>query len=469
MIETSGESARTRRTRSATSSVSSACMAAMPTTAGRDARSCAATELVKRRSASVTRWPRASSAAAMYSMPSGSIRKNGPRPNRSFAGTGRSSRTFIVRSVNVTYDPHFVGSLVSAVVRWAHRHRGIVVAAVLGAVLVSAEGARRLTFDADVLSLLPHDSPVIQSFRDFLARFGSLDQLYVVFTAPDGHSMSEYGDQVAAWVDGLRGAPEISRVDAGVVDRTRDFGWLADHQLLLLPDRLLDEALRRLTPDGLRAASAARRELLTVPSPEVADLVRQDPAALFDLLRDALGGAQAGFSVGIGADGYVTPDGHGRLVIARPKRPPYDAEFSRALDARLRGIEQAIAGVAAGHVAAPDEEPRPPLRVQFAGGHRIAVETEAVVRRESILNTVGSLVVILPLLFIVFRSVWLVTVGSLPSLLSLVLVLGAIGFTGARLSAAATGAAAMMFGLGVDGVVLLYVAHRLALAERADI
>jgi predicted RND superfamily exporter protein len=72
---------------------------------------------------------------------------------------------------------------------------------------------------------------------------------------------------------------------------------------------------------------------------------------------------------------------------------------------------------------------------------------------------------ILPLLFVVFRSPWLVTVGSLPSLLSLVIVLGAIGFTGARLSAAATGAAAMLFGLGVDGVVLLYVAHRLALDD----
>src|SRR6185295_18721240 len=114
---------------------------------------------------------------------------------------------------------------------------------------------------------------------------------------------------------------------------------------------------------------------------------------------------------------------------------------------------------------AVDDEPRPPMQVQFAGGHRIAVETEAAVKRESILNTVGSLVLILPLLFIVFRSLWLVTVGSLPSLLSLVVVLGGIGFTGAKLSAAATGAAAMLFGLGVDGVVLLYVAHRLALAD----
>src|SRR6185436_8246195 len=73
--------------------------------------------------------------------------------------------------------------------------------------------------------------------------------------------------------------------------------------------------------------------------------------------------------------------------------------------------------------------------------------------------------VILPLLYLVFRSFWLVTVGSLPSGLSLVFVLGAIGFLGAKLSAAATGAAAMLFGLGVDGVVLLYVAHRLALAD----
>ena len=106
-----------------------------------------------------------------------------------------------------------------------------------------------------------------------------------------------------------------------------------------------------------------------------------------------------------------------------------------------------------------------PDAVQFAGGHRIAVETETVVKSESIWNTAGSLIVILPLLYLVFRSLWLVTVGSLPSGLSLVFVLGAIGFMGAKLSAAATGAAAMLFGLGVDGVVLLYVAHRLALAE----
>ena len=59
-------------------------------------------------------------------------------------------------------------------------------------------------------------------------------------------------------------------------------------------------------------------------------------------------------------------------------------------------------------------------------------------------------------------------VGALPSALSLLVVLGILGFTGATLSAAAAGSAAMLFGLGVDGVVLLYVAHTLAAGREAE-
>ena len=212
--------------------------------------------------------------------------------------------------------------------------------------------------------------------------------------------------------------------------------------------------------DSARRSRAAR-ELLTLPSLNVADLVRHDPAGLFELTLNAFGGKAPG-----GMDeGYVTQDGSSRLVIAHPSRPPYDAEFSRALDARMRNIAERQAEA---WTRNRDEDSRPALRVEMAGGHRIAVETEAFIRRESIVNTVGSLALILPLLYFVFRSAWLVAVGPLPSALSLIVVLGVMGFTGATLSAAATGSAAMLFGLGVDGVVLLYVSHRLALARGLD-
>jgi hypothetical protein len=229
-----------------------------------------------------------------------------------------------------------VTALVSAIVHFAHRRRLIVLGLVLMLTAGSIEGIRRLSFDSNILSLLPADGRTIQAFRTFVGRFGSLEQLYVVFTAPEGHTIGEFSPEVDGWVAALRAAPEIERVDPGGIDRTRDFGWLAARQLLLLPDASLDEALSRFTPDGLRAAVTRSRDLLSVPSADVAAIVRQDPIGLFDLLRSALGGAQTGVSLGLSPDGYVSADRRARLVIARPRRPPYDSAFSHALDARLR-------------------------------------------------------------------------------------------------------------------------------------
>ena len=327
--------------------------------------------------------------------------------------------------------------------------------------IVSAAGITRLRFDTDVLSLLPRQGRAIPAFRDFLRHFGGFDDLYVVFTAPPGHRIGEYRLDVDTWVSELRKVPEIAHVDSGSPDGTHDWAWLAERQLLLLRGARLSTALARLRSDGMQDALLESRALLAVPSREVTNLVRQDPLGLLALLREELGPAQAGLSLGGVSDGYTTPNGTRRLVIARPTRPPYDTTFSNALFARLERIRHSQKP----SVSRKDndtDEPLPPVDVAFAGGYRIAIETEQAVRHESITNSVGSLALILPLLFLVFRSAWLVTVGAIPSALSVALVLGLLGFSGATMSAAATGAAAMIFGLGVDGVVLLYATHRLA-------
>ena len=87
---------------------------------------------------------------------------------------------------------------------WAYRRRALVIGAAFCILAVSAEGARRLSFETDVLTLLPRDGRVIPAFRSFLSTFGSLDQLYVVFTAPDGYPIADYSDRIDAWIDQLR-------------------------------------------------------------------------------------------------------------------------------------------------------------------------------------------------------------------------------------------------------------------------
>ena len=75
------------------------------------------------------------------------------------------------------------------------------------------------------------------------------------------------------------------------IEQINASGKLGDRQLLLLGDDALARALTRFTPAGMDSAVRDSRELLAMPSPEIAAMVRQDPLGLFGLLREQLGDA----------------------------------------------------------------------------------------------------------------------------------------------------------------------------------
>ena len=344
--------------------------------------------------------------------------------------------------------------MIRGILRWAQARRVLVLAAAALLAVGSALSLRRLTFDANVLHLLPRDGVAVPAFREYLEQFGSLDYLYVIVDAPDGTSIDEYDQTIAALTARLRDAPEIAHVDAGLRDRARDWRYVNDRVLLLVAPGN-PGVLDRFDRPGIATQLATTRELLSLPSAEMADLVKADPLGLLLSLRDRLAGAASGMKLDASSGAYVSADGKSQLILARPRLPPFDTVFGTALFARLRGIE---ADVTKAHAALDDGTPMP--RIRFAGGHAIALEMEGLMRGESVWNAIGALVVILPLLYFAFRSPWLVAVGAVPSALAVLTVMAAYAWLGIPLSAAAAGASAMQFGLGIDGVVLLFVAHR---------
>jgi len=340
------------------------------------------------------------------------------------------------------------------VVVWAHTRRRIVFIGTAALLVVSLFGLQRLTFDADVLRLLPSGGETIPAFRTYLERFGTLDDFYIVLTAPEGHAISEYRETIDAWIERLRQEPRLRRIDAGQLDNSQDWRWLGNYQLLLMDEPTLERALARFEPQGLRDTLRQTRNLLAVPAAGMSALLQEDPLRLTELLQEQMR-LQSPASLRASADGYLTADQRRRLIVAQPAEPPFNTTFARQLMERLTTLSAEL-------TARPplEDDTLPPLQVELAGGHRIAVEAEAVVRRESVINAVGSLALILPFLYLVFRSLRLVLIGALPSAVALLVVLGVLGTIGVTLSAAAAGASAMLFGLGIDGVVLLYVAHR---------
>ena len=146
--------------------------------------------------------------------------------------------------------------LVDLILRWARRWRLSVLAGSALLALLGLWAVRSLSFDADILHSLPRHGWVVPAFQEFLRRFGSLDYLYVVFDAPADHTIDEYEDEIAAYVDKLKALPEIERVDAGLFDASRDWSYLGDRELLLLsPARLQPWSVRRSTAIPSRARS----------------------------------------------------------------------------------------------------------------------------------------------------------------------------------------------------------------------
>jgi uncharacterized protein len=323
---------------------------------------------------------------------------------------------------------------------------GLAVAAALGGIVLVS----RVSFDANILRLLPQDLPSVRDFEIFLRDFGSLDHLYIVFESAD--PIGEHTDLVDAYVAKLRLAPEIESVDAQLFEPGKDWSYLSDRELYLLGADGTGDALARFRAPRLEREIAHARDLLSVPSAQIKALVQQDPLGLLTMLRDRMGREKGFVAFDPAQEGYVSADGRSRLLVVKPKGPPFDTDFCKALFQRLSAVEGA-----ARHDVTEADPDAAAVTIQAAGAYRVSLEAEQLIRREAIVNSFGSLVLLLLFVFALFRTPWVMLYGSVPLALAALLTLGVNGLVQGSLSPATSGSAGMLFGLGIDGIVLLYL------------
>lgn len=322
----------------------------------------------------------------------------------------------------------------------------------------------RVPFESDILKLIPQGGPAVEAFQTYVDHFDSLDFVYVLFDAPPGHTISEYEDLVEAYIAELRAVPQIAYVDAALLDSGRDWGYLLDRILLLLGREGARNALARFQPEGMEAALLRAREALTIPGTSVGELIQRDPLGLALDLRSRFADNKGFSQFDPAADGYLSSDGRSRLVIAKPIGPAFDVAFCKELLDELAGVERRVRSAATSVVPEEDDEVLPPVLIEVAGAYRDTLEAESLIRSEMTFNTFVSLALLLTVIFVFFRSYSILlcaaTTLGLAGLLAMVLV----GLVRGDLLAAASGGAAMVFGLGDDGLMLLYVRF---LEERA--
>ncbi len=148
--------------------------------------------------------------------------------------------------------------VIPSVLRWARAWRLPVLAAAVAAAVLGLIALRGLTFDADVLHLLPKQGARCPHSNSSCSSSGASSTSTSCSRRRRAHAVDDYQDQIEAFVARLKALPEIERVDAGLFGEGRDWRYLADRVLLVLSPERAKEALDRFGAARLPGQVAGR-------------------------------------------------------------------------------------------------------------------------------------------------------------------------------------------------------------------
>jgi len=327
-----------------------------------------------------------------------------------------------------------------------------VLLAVFVAVLAVA-AASRLSFDPDLLNLIPQNNRQVNDFRKVLRDMGTLDNHIVVLQIPSGHDVHEYDTLIEAIATGYQKSPRIADVNYRIPNPLDFVEIILPRAMLFLTPQELDAVAQKLSDEGIRESVSRNRTLLQTPQAfALKDLVRYDPFNLAPVFLKKFSAAGGGFHIDASSGYFLSEDKSTLLILMKPKKPAQDVPFAKELFVEGERIE--TNAIQQFRKSADANLPLP--QIAHAGGYVIAVGDADLIRKDVIINIVGTFVLVLGLFIYAFRRGASVLYAGAPMALALALTFGIAALVYGKLSSASAGFAALLAGLGIDFITVIY-------------
>src|SRR5260370_31626785 len=209
------------------------------------------------------------------------------------------------------------------------RSKQIIVVSLIVA-LASVIAASRLTFDPDLLNLIPQKNKQVNDFRKALRDMGTIDYHIVVVNIPPGRDAHDYEALIEAIADGYRKNPRIEDITYRIPNPLDFVEVILPRALLFLTPAELNEVAAKLSDNGIRESVARNRALLETPQAfALKQLVQFDPFNLAPLFIRKFQSAGGGFNIDTSSGYYVSADHSTLLMLMKPKRPAQDVPLPK--------------------------------------------------------------------------------------------------------------------------------------------
>lgn len=342
------------------------------------------------------------------------------------------------------------------VLDWPTRYPWPVLLVTLVCVLASILLIRTIDTDGSLESMLPQHDSSSAALSAIAESFGLADNATVLVQSPADQpanppDLIEFAERFALAFDS-------TRLPSDPPCRVRST-WPGEAQawtrqvvapnLLLYLDKSARETLKyRLTSKGMaeRFAQAER----TAAAPGIAgsamSSLLEDPLGLTELVTSSYEGWS---DAGVGKPGspMLSSDGRSLMIQVSPIDPTGE-------------IDQANAVVAAVHRAIERAESNN-LGVSVGGGLAIADAAERSIRRDMIISSIGTMILLQLLFLATFRKLLLFPVALMPAVVGALVGFGVFALTGRSLSPPTAVLGALLAGMGID-YAIHYLAHTTA-------
>ena len=345
-----------------------------------------------------------------------------------------------------------IGRLLDRLTALLLRRPRAVLAVSLAIVAIFGALATRLRLDPDVLNLIPSGNREVNEFRTLLKETGTLDFHVVVVEFPTGSEPSTYFSLLDRIGEDLEKSKQMESVTWRMPDALGLVEKVIPWSMLILTPEQLETVAQKLSDGGIRESVERNAALLQTPQSAVAkQLVRIDPFNLLPVFADKAERAGGGLNIDISSGYYVSADRGAAIIIARPRRPAQDLPFSRGVMAETRAITSRALGE-----FRPANPGAPPPNVGYTGGYAIASTDEKIIQGDMMVNSITSMIGVLLLYLYAYRRPSAMVYAGVPMTAAIIITFGIASITYGKLSPASTGFAALLAGLGLDFMTVMY-------------
>lgn len=314
---------------------------------------------------------------------------------------------------------------------------GVTLLALLVAAYIGV-GLSRISFNVDILRLLPTHLKQVEGLSLFLKNFALPDELIVTIDAADPEQAKSAADSIATALQGRSDLVKSAVAEAPWDNNPANLSPFLTFVLLNQPPEKIREMAKRLAPDqAVNTLQETLEELNSSVSPIKVAMLTYDPFRIFSSLMDS---ALSGLS---GTSEFSSKDGTFRVVYVQAAAPFSDYQKTATWIKDIKALcNEAISGSG--------------VELGFTGEPAFVAEISTDMQGDMMTSAPITLALI-SLIFWICYGRFLPLLGLLLMLqLIFLLTLGTAGLALNELTIAGVGFASVMIGLSVDYGYFIY-------------